>query len=143
MADIFISYAREDKDFVRRLDESLKSRGREAWVDWEGIRPTEEFMQAIYGAIEAADTFALVFTLNSIVSVPSDRENRACDELNCLSISVRRIIRTSTDDRMRNKAKTNIYSYAARSRNSAKRIVGGFSADVATWCGTRADPPGG
>jgi len=49
MADIFISYSRKDKDFVHRLDESLKSRGREAWVDWEDIRPTEEWMQAIYG----------------------------------------------------------------------------------------------
>ena len=57
MADIFISYSRKDKDFVRRLDEALKSRGREAWVDWEDIRPTEEWMQAIYAAIEGADTF--------------------------------------------------------------------------------------
>jgi hypothetical protein len=60
MADTFISYSRKDKAFVRRLDEALKSRQREAWVDWEGIRPTEEFMQAIYRAIEAADTFILV-----------------------------------------------------------------------------------
>src|SRR5437899_1429944 len=74
MADIFISYAREDKDFVRRLDESLKSRGREAWVDWEGIRPTEEFMQAIYGAIEAADTFVFVLTPDSVVSVACGHE---------------------------------------------------------------------
>jgi len=46
MADVFISYSRKDKDFVRRLDESLKSRGREAWVHWEDIRPTEEWMEA-------------------------------------------------------------------------------------------------
>jgi hypothetical protein len=97
----------------------------------------------IYGAIEAADTFAFVLTLNWIVSVPCGREIAHGDELNCLSISVRRIIRTSTDDRMLNKAKTNSYAYAARSLNSAERIGGGFAADVASWCGTRADPPGG
>src|SRR5438132_13724108 len=74
MADIFISYAREDKDFVRRLDESLKNRGREAWVDWEGIRPTEEFMQAIYGAIEAADSFVFVVTPDSVRSIVCGRE---------------------------------------------------------------------
>ena len=74
MAEIFISYARENRDFVRRLDESLKSRGREAWVDWEGIRPTEEFMQAIYGAIEAADTFVFVITPDSVASVVCGRE---------------------------------------------------------------------
>ena len=55
--EVFISYSRKDKEFVRRLDEALKSRGREAWVDWEDIRPTEECMQAIYAAIEGADTF--------------------------------------------------------------------------------------
>ena len=69
MSDIFISYAREDKDFVHHLDESLKSRGREAWVDWEGIRPTEEFMKAIYRAIEAADTFVFILTPESVASV--------------------------------------------------------------------------
>src|ERR1700730_3097518 len=74
MTDVFISYSRKDKDFVRRLDEALKSRKREAWVDWEGIRPTEEFMQAIYGAIEAADTFIFVLTPDSVVSVVCRRE---------------------------------------------------------------------
>ena len=68
MPDLFISYSRKDKDFVHRLDESLKSRGREAWVDWEDIRPTEDFMQAIYGAIEGADTFISVLTPDSVVS---------------------------------------------------------------------------
>ena len=74
MADIFISYSRKDKDFVSRLDESLKSRGREAWVDWEGIRPTEEFMQSIYAAIEASDTFVFVLTPDSAASVVCGRE---------------------------------------------------------------------
>ena len=37
--EVFISYSRKDKDFVRRLDEALKSQGLEAWVDWEDIRP--------------------------------------------------------------------------------------------------------
>jgi tetratricopeptide (TPR) repeat protein len=74
MADIFISYSRKDKDFVRRLDEALKSRGREAWVDWEDIRPTEEWMHAIYAAIEGADTFVFVLTPDSVASVVCGRE---------------------------------------------------------------------
>src|SRR5881409_3619155 len=74
MADIFISYSRKDKDFVHRLDESLKSRGREAWVDWEDIRPTEEWMQAIYTAIEGADTFVFVLTPDSVASDVCSRE---------------------------------------------------------------------
>ena len=74
MADAFISYSRKDKDFVRRLDAALKTRKREAWIDWEGIRPTEEFMQAIYRAIEAADTFIFVLTPDSVASVVCGRE---------------------------------------------------------------------
>src|SRR5438874_3269573 len=74
MADIFISYSRKDKDFVQRLDECLRSRGRDAWVDWEDIRPTEEFMQAIYGAIEGADSFVFVLTPDSVASIPCSRE---------------------------------------------------------------------
>src|SRR5262252_109605 len=72
--EVFISYSRKDKDFVRRLDEALKSRGREAWVDWEDIRPTEEWMQAIYAAIEGADTFVFVLTADSVASVVCRRE---------------------------------------------------------------------
>ena len=74
MAEIFISYSRKDKDFVRALDESLKSRGREAWVDWEDIRPTEEWMQAIYAAIEGADTFVFVLSPDSVASAVCGRE---------------------------------------------------------------------
>jgi tetratricopeptide (TPR) repeat protein len=72
--EVFISYSRKDTDFVRRLDEALKSRGREAWVDWEDIRPTEEWMQAIYAAIEGADTFIFVLTPDSVTSVVCGRE---------------------------------------------------------------------
>jgi WD40 repeat protein len=72
--DVFVSYSRKDKEFVLRLDEELKRRGREAWVDWEGIRPTEEFMQAIYGAIESTDTFVFVLTPDSVASEVCGRE---------------------------------------------------------------------
>src|SRR6266705_4317181 len=72
--EVFISYSRKDTDFVRRLAESLKSRGREAWVDWEDIRPTEEWMQAIYSAIEGANTFVFVLTPDSVTSVVCGRE---------------------------------------------------------------------
>ncbi len=64
--EVFISYSRKDTDFVRRLDEALKSRGREAWVDWEDIRPTEEWMQAIYAAIDGADTFIFVLPQSAV-----------------------------------------------------------------------------
>src|SRR6267143_5039763 len=72
--EVFISYSRKDKEFVRGLDEALKKRGREAWVDWEDIRPTEEWMQAIYAAIDGADTFIFVLTPDSVASAVCGRE---------------------------------------------------------------------
>lgn len=74
MADVFISYSRKDKEFVQRLDDALRKRQREAWVDWEGIRPTEEFMQAIYGAIEGADTFIFVLSPDSVAAAVCGKE---------------------------------------------------------------------
>ena len=74
MADVFISYSRKDKAFVQRLDEALRKREREAWVDWEGIRPTEEFMQAIYSAIEGADTFIFILSPDSVSSAVCGKE---------------------------------------------------------------------
>ena len=55
---------------MRRLYEALSQRDREAWVDWEDIRPAEEFMQAMYRAIEGADTFIFVLTPDSLSSIP-------------------------------------------------------------------------
>ena len=50
MAQIFISYSRKDGEFVHRLDEELRRRGRQAWVDWEGIRALENWEETIYPA---------------------------------------------------------------------------------------------
>ena len=72
--EVFISYSRKDKEFVRRLYEALKRRDREAWVDWQDIQPTEEWLQAIYNAIEGADTFIFVLTPDSVTSKYCKRE---------------------------------------------------------------------
>ena len=71
--DVFISYSRKDKEFVRRLDDELTARGRQAWVDWEGIRPTEEFMQAIYGAIVVCVKFCRMPTELDPYTIPCNR----------------------------------------------------------------------
>ena len=68
MTDVFISYSRHDKEFVLRLHAALHQRGRNAWVDWEGIPPSAEWMQEINSAIEAADTFVFVISPDSVAS---------------------------------------------------------------------------
>ncbi|HEY7342641.1 MAG TPA: TIR domain-containing protein [Ktedonobacterales bacterium] len=68
MNDIFISYARKDQEFVRELYEMLKTAKRDPWVDWEGIPPSARWLQEVYDAIEAADTFVFVLSPESLGS---------------------------------------------------------------------------
>ncbi len=62
MDSIFISYSRADGDFVRRLHAALAAHGHDAWVDWEGIPPSDTWMATIRGAIDAAE--AAIFVLS-------------------------------------------------------------------------------
>lgn len=62
MPHVFISYSRKDADFVRRLQERLRARDHEVWVDLEGIPPTAEWLSEIQKAIEAADAVAFVLS---------------------------------------------------------------------------------
>ena len=64
----FVSYAREDQPFVRRLHDALQRRRRDTWVDWEGIVPTEEWMEKIRSAIDSAQAFVFVISPDSIAS---------------------------------------------------------------------------
>jgi hypothetical protein len=43
---------------VRRPDEELKRRDREAWVDGGGIPPGDKWEKTIYGAIETKTNVA-------------------------------------------------------------------------------------
>jgi WD40 repeat protein len=65
---VFISYSRKDLEFVRRLNDSLDSGEIEAWVDWEGIPPSAEWMDEISRAIEGADAFLFVISPDSLAS---------------------------------------------------------------------------
>ena len=66
MADLFISYSRKDKEFVRALHTALTAQGHSAWVDWEDIPLTADWLKEIYEAIEAADTFVFVISPDSV-----------------------------------------------------------------------------
>lgn len=68
MSDVFISYSREDGKFVAELQGRLESQQRDVWIDWEDIPPTAEWLQEIYHAIEAADTFIFVVSPGSVAS---------------------------------------------------------------------------
>ncbi len=68
MAEVFISYAREDKEFVQKLCHALRQKNRETWIDLEGIRPSVEWRTETLEAMEAADAVALVITPHFVAS---------------------------------------------------------------------------
>ena len=74
MSQVFISYSRKDKDFVRQLNDALAAQKREAWVDWKDIPLTAEWQQEIFTNIEAAENFVFVISPDSVASVNCGRE---------------------------------------------------------------------
>ena len=66
MADVFLSYSRLDGTFVRRLSAALQARGKDVWVDVDGIRDGEVFPDVLRRAIESSDAFVFVITPDSV-----------------------------------------------------------------------------
>ena len=68
MSDIFISYAREDSEFVRKLVDSLQADNREVWVDFNDIPFGTEWWEEIVEAIEKSPVGIFVISEDSIES---------------------------------------------------------------------------
>src|SRR5689334_13700673 len=64
----FISYAREDGDFVRDLHGALAERDHQCWVDWGGLHPTAKWMDELKDAIDGARAFIFVISPDSSTS---------------------------------------------------------------------------
>lgn len=60
--DIFVSYAKEDADFARRLVEALKARKISVWYDHGVLRLGDSFLRAIEDGLEHSDFFALLLS---------------------------------------------------------------------------------
>ena len=65
---VFISYSRKDKEFVRKLYDGLVSNDVKAWVDWEGIPLSADWMQEITRAVNGADAFLVVISPDWLAS---------------------------------------------------------------------------
>src|SRR5687768_2352562 len=68
MANVFVSYARADVDFVRHLHDALLARACESWVDWDDIPPSAEWLKEVFSGIEGSDTFVFVISPDSVQS---------------------------------------------------------------------------
>lgn len=80
MADVFVSYSRRDSEFVGHLVDSITARGKEVWLDTEGIADAEVFPEAIKRAIEGSDAFVFVITPSAVESAYCENEvEYACE----------------------------------------------------------------
>jgi WD40 repeat protein len=70
----FISYSRRDESFVRALVDALSQRGRDAWVDWDDIPPTAEWMREIHAGIDAAPALVFVISPDAVNSAVCAQE---------------------------------------------------------------------
>ena len=68
MKQLFISYSRKDTEFTRKLTGRLEADGLEAWVDWQDIPPSVDWMKEIQKGIEDADVFLFLVSPDSIAS---------------------------------------------------------------------------
>ena len=66
---------------MRRWAESVSERGKELWLDTEGIADGEVFPQAIRSAIEQSDAFLFVITPASVESSYCENEVEYAREL--------------------------------------------------------------
>ncbi|HEY6890188.1 MAG TPA: toll/interleukin-1 receptor domain-containing protein, partial [Solirubrobacter sp.] len=65
---VFISYARQDVEFVSRLSHDLQRLGIETWRDLEQISPGSEWQRAIDDGIRQADGMLYVASAHSVGS---------------------------------------------------------------------------
>ena len=68
MADVFISYSRQNIAFARILHSALKEHSFDTWIDWQDIPPSTDWLAEVYAAIERADTFVFIISSTSVVS---------------------------------------------------------------------------
>jgi len=73
-ANVFISYSRRDRSFVKSLTRALQKRGRTVWVDWDSIPSGSDWWEEIQRGIELADSFIFVLSPDSLKSQVCQQE---------------------------------------------------------------------
>jgi hypothetical protein len=64
-ANVFLSYAQEDRALVSKLYQQLKNAGLEPWMDCRKLLPGQNWPRAIQQTIEISDFFVACFSQNS------------------------------------------------------------------------------
>jgi len=71
---VFISYSREDVDFVKNLAIDLQMVGLEVWWDISGLRGGDNWVRTIQDALDRSKYCIVVVTPNSIMSTWVEKE---------------------------------------------------------------------
>jgi len=82
MSDVFISYSRTDMTFAKRLHAGLEAGGLDAWIDWQDIPPSSDWLAEVFEAIEAADAFIFIISKESAGSEVCSHEVQHATENN-------------------------------------------------------------
>jgi WD40 repeat protein len=77
--DVFVSYAREDGEFVRGLADELAARGHPVWLDATSIPLSAEWWAEIERGIASAAAFVFILSPDSVASGACARELRAAE----------------------------------------------------------------
>lgn len=81
MSATFISYSRNDSNFVQHLAAALKESYGDVWVDQQSLMPASSWRQEIVDAITAADNLLFILSPNSLASPVCAQEVNLAIEL--------------------------------------------------------------
>lgn len=84
--EIYLSFARNDTDFARRLNNDLQINGRVTWMEQSFIPSGVDYQEETFKAIESSDNFIM------IVSPPSISSPYCRDEIEYANVLGKRII---------------------------------------------------
>jgi len=82
VADVFVSYARENQAVVSQVVSALEARGKTCFVDWAGIEPSDHWRDSIREAIEEADAVVCVLSPDFLASEVCASEREHAERLN-------------------------------------------------------------
>jgi WD40 repeat protein len=132
LADVFVSYSRRDAEFVRRLVETLESRGKDVWVDIEGIRDAEVFPAALRNAVEGSDGFVFVISPDSVASRFCEQEVAHAVELNKRIVPL--LVRAVPEEQLPDEIRVRNWIPAGAEDEfepAVERLVGALDTDLA------------